>query len=646
MSLYIIDNYLNELNNICHTPTSYIISKNLFFDSLSKRQIEMKKNNEKAKFLKSLKHLEFINSFEKEINDIINNKIYTISNTIINENNILKQIIKYWEKEIVNFKDISKECPISDIIMIEKINAEKSGSVKNIITSYTNTIEIKATYGLHAENSNYDTYTISNELKKDIVEKKTLVKIINGQETEELLNKNNNSQVLSDGEIERVKKLSTKINNYSGKTLDFSFAIKDNKIYILNTQEISLTEDCKIKILFPNIDTEKYQLTQVNVQYSDYSFYNLLYKSKLSTYNNLFFINTNSQNLLFFENNIFENKSLLNDLIKQSASYQFNIKWFNNYIFNIEQDINSIVNYTYSLEMIRFLYKLYKQYKNINKNIDIIKDKIMMLDNFINHNENNISDLINYLNIIKNIIDDIVSLLTYNDIYCNILENIIKRKNNLDKQIILYSLCDFKIISDLNKISQQLPIEIKEILIKEEFFKLDNFIDEKVDLDIFYDTHKGYFMNQEKTFIYKIIANWEPILETETKHFKMQDKYIKCIKNIERLTLLTNELYSLYNNLLTKIGSLLVLSNELNTDTDIYYLTIEEILAYFNCFPQKNLLKVTVANRKEKVNFSLDFKVSSNTINLDEIIMNFNDIDVSNCIIKDKLTELLLRFIE
>lgn len=613
-------NYINENsqyslpNSICNCTLLITIKKELFLNHLTKRQQEMIKNNDKTKLLKTLKHMEFPNNINEELKNVFSDKIYLLNDTILTQNNYLKNIFKYWEKEIENFKLLKDEInSISDINILEIINADKIGYLSLIDENQSlNTITITASFG--NTNQNKDIYKIkkeTNDISKELGTQTTYFIYENEILTEKNIpDKKMQSQVFSDTEILKLCNLSKHINEYFGTYKNIEFVSLNNKIYITNITEVkvqinknTLSKD----ILWQNNFTDiKNATTPLS-----FSIENIFFKSTITALSDIFYTYTPTQNsLVFYNNHILNDANIIDNMIKNSGVYLFNPLFFEQFFLNKPISNEKYNNSIYFMEAIRCYSKLYTYHNKINKKHEHFLNKI----NYLLNKYNDLSTLtLESLLVAYKEIEETINLIwtvtVYNDIFLNIYTNMIKRK--LKVETFIFS--DNTLLQELNKLSKSISTEVKDYILIHKDVDINNYLKQypsiKADIDIFINTYKNkYFstlqLEEEYTLlnIYDILINWEyKKIEDKNIDFnknKIAKRYSTCKKRQESYYEIKNILYQLLNSLFKEIGTKLMLSGYITFYKDIYYLTADEIINYTQKIIEPDLLNTIIEKRK------------------------------------------------
>ena len=160
---------------------------------------------------------------------------------------------------------------IPSVIVQKQINSEKSGVAfgANPVNSNIKEIVISAVYGLGSSLvdgiATTDNYIISNnEIKKEIAKKDFYHKFENGEIKQKKLEKQKiNNQVLTDKEINEVKNLVEKANEFFGRFQDIEWAYEGEKLYLLQSRPITTlankpNENSKINVFDNSNIVESY----------------------------------------------------------------------------------------------------------------------------------------------------------------------------------------------------------------------------------------------------------------------------------------------------------------------------------------------------------------------------------------------------
>lgn len=605
--------YIQE-NNDYNTTKKIKINKLLLLNNLSKRQKEMVNNNEKSKFLRSLKHQIFSDNDLIEINNIFSANFIS-ENKIINSTTVLKFILDVWGNEISTNNNNLKVLldNLSDIYFEEYIQFDKTGTFSPIDSTdnnYSNFV-IKCCYGNCFEESQSDLFKInktSEIIEKTILEKEyeyntennNIVKIA-------LKDKKRNSQTLSDKELNNLINIYKRLKEKYNTEKSFNFKVSNGKIYITDIEDISLVIPTEFK--------EKIKLNKVlnNTLPLTYSWKNIFFQTYIKTISDVFYLNMEKE-LFFYNGTVYLENNFLNPITVSSPVYLCRPMLVSE-ILNIENKENFNNNIFY-LEYIRFLCKIFSE-KKYKKFAEQTEDNIFNWFSELEDSDSySISELIQFAYRIISYIKEHWGIIYINELYIKLLSS----KYNTTYH-------NYKLIDELNRIVSYLSKETLEKLKSGTEDEIKNYLSlnktEKLNIDIFIKTFKTkYFISskleEQDVDIYKIIGKWN-ILNIENPEIKNK-KLLWHISQRENYFVYKNQITFLIKTLIEKIASKMVLTKEIEKIEDIYFLSLDELYQYSYKISTKNILKNIVKARRVMPNTPYEFVVTNSETYLNYII--------------------------
>ena len=547
----------------------------------------------------------FAGQFDTYLNVVpkkINKKVQACFNSINNKN-----VDDYLKKKKIKIKDIKM-----DVIIQEMVNAKYSGII------FTSNPQ-----GL----LNETVIVVGKGLGNNIVEDKILTTTYYYNRTDKVYYYDGLIDYLNKELIEELITLSEKIKEVLGEYLDIEFAIKDNKIYILQARPITTIDTSNLVILDNSNIVESYPgiSLPLTISFVHFVYSNVFKKEAYRLTKNKKLVEENNDNF----NNMVASSS--GRIYYKISSWYMLIKFlpFSKKIIPIWQDMLGVKNKTYDdtkiklsfITKLKIYYNTFKELKNVSKNMDKLNNKFIEVnDYFYTHFNDKLSNkqIIKLYSLIKDELLSSWDITLVNDLYSFIYTGLLKKRLN-KKKYNEEKINDY--ISGITNIESLKPIKSlielaynKDILSKKEYKLLyDNYIfkygdrnleELKLESETFRTNNK---LLDRKIKEYRKDKNKLSIIYNDLnkeKDIKIKEDFItrfiskramQGIKNREISRLNRSRIYGMVRSMFLGISKNLVKEKRLRKKEDIFYLTIDEVFNY-----KKYDLKRIVNTRKKE----------------------------------------------
>ena len=547
----------------------------------------------------------FAGQFDTYLNVVpkkINKKVQACFNSINNKN-----VDDYLKKKKIKIKNIKM-----DVIIQEMVNAKYSGII------FTSNPQ-----GL----LNETVIVVGKGLGNNIVEDKILTTTYYYNRTDKVYYYDGLIDYLNKELIEELITLSEKIKEVLGEYLDIEFAIKDNKIYILQARPITTIDTSNLVILDNSNIVESYPgiSLPLTISFVHFVYSNVFKKEAYRLTKNKKLVEENNDNF----NNMVASSS--GRIYYKISSWYMLIKFlpFSKKIIPIWQDMLGVKNKTYDdtkiklsfITKLKIYYNTFKELKNVSKNMDKLNNKFIEVnDYFYTHFNDKLSNkqIIKLYSLIKDELLSSWDITLVNDLYSFIYTGLLKKRLN-KKKYNEEKINDY--ISGITNIESLKPIKSlielaynKDILSKKEYKLLyDNYIfkygdrnleELKLESETFRTNNK---LLDRKIKEYRKDKNKLSIIYNDLnkeKDIKIKEDFItrfiskramQGIKNREISRLNRSRIYGMVRSMFLGISKNLVKEKRLRKKEDIFYLTIDEVFNY-----KKYDLKRIVNTRKKE----------------------------------------------
>ena len=547
----------------------------------------------------------FAGQFDTYLNVVpkkINKKVQACFNSINNKN-----VDDYLKKKKIKIKDIKM-----DVIIQEMVNAKYSGII------FTSNPQ-----GL----LNETVIVVGKGLGNNIVEDKILTTTYYYNRTDKVYYYDGLIDYLNKELIEELITLSEKIKEVLGEYLDIEFAIKDNKIYILQARPITTIDTSNLVILDNSNIVESYPgiSLPLTISFVHFVYSNVFKKEAYRLTKNKKLVEENNDNF----NNMVASSS--GRIYYKISSWYTLIKFlpFSKKIIPIWQDMLGVKNKTYDdtkiklsfITKLKIYYNTFKELKNVSKNMDKLNNKFIEVnDYFYTHFNDKLSNkqIIKLYSLIKDELLSSWDITLVNDLYSFIYTGLLKKRLN-KKKYNEEKINDY--ISGITNIESLKPIKSlielaynKDKLSKKEYKLLyDNYIfkygdrnleELKLESETFRTNNK---LLDRKIKEYRKDKNKLSIIYNDLnkeKDIKIKEDFItrfiskramQGIKNREISRLNRSRIYGMVRSMFLGISKNLVKEKRLRKKEDIFYLTIDEVFNY-----KKYDLKRIVNTRKKE----------------------------------------------
>ena len=532
----------------------------------------------------------------------INKKVQDCFNSINNKN-----IIDYLNKKNINISNIKM-----DVIIQEMVESDYSGV---LFTSNPS--------GL----INESVIVVGKGLGNNIVEDKIDTTTYYYNITDNVYYYEGKKDYLNKESIEELINISNKLKEVFGDYLDIEYAIKNNKIFILqvrpittlNTDNLLILDNSNIVESYPNISLP------LTISFVEFVYTNVFKKEAYRL--------TKNQKLVELNNNNFNNMvgSSNGRLYYKISNWYTLIKFLplSSKIIPIWQDMLGVKNKSYDNTKLKIPFTTrVKTYFNtitelhkVSKNMDILNNKFIEVNNYFNNNFNDdmtTSEIINLYGKVKKELLDIWDITLVNDLYSFIYTGMLKKRLK-KKKLTNEKINDY--ISGISNIESLKPIKSiinlayqKDKISKEEYNKLfneyislygDRSLEElKLESETFRTNNK---LLEDKIQEYRSDLNrleevYNNLNNTKNNTIKMDfitnfisKRAMTGIKNREISRLNRSRIYGMVRSMFIGIGNNLVKEKLLSNYKDIFYLKLEEVFDY-----KKYNLKDIVSERKKE----------------------------------------------
>ena len=362
----------------------------------------------------------FAGQFDTYLNVVpkkINKKVQACFNSINNKN-----VDDYLKKKKIKTKDIKM-----DVIIQEMVNAKYSGII------FTSNPQ-----GL----LNETVIVVGKGLGNNIVEDKILTTTYYYNRTDKVYYYDGLIDYLNKELIEELITLSEKIKEVLGEYLDIEFAIKDNKIYILQARPITTIDTSNLVILDNSNIVESYPgiSLPLTISFVHFVYSNVFKKEAYRLTKNKKLVEENNDNF----NNMVASSS--GRIYYKISSWYTLIKFlpFSKKIIPIWQDMLGVKNKTYDdtkiklsfITKLKIYYNTFKELKNVSKNMDKLNNKFIEVnDYFYTHFNDKLSNkqIIKLYSLIKDELLSSWDITLVNDLYSFIYTGLLKKRLNKKK---------------------------------------------------------------------------------------------------------------------------------------------------------------------------------------------------------------------
>ena len=463
--------------------------------------------------------------------------------------------------------------------------------------------------------------------------------------------------------INNLISISKDLKKYFGEYIDIEFAIENDDIYILQVRDITTIDDDNIVILDNSNIVESYPNISLplTISFVEFVYSNVFKKEayRLSHNNNL----------------VEENNDKFNNMVG-SANGRIYYKISNWYalikflplskkIIPIWQDMLGVKNKNYDdgkLKIpfhtkIKTYFNTIKELKNVSKNMDILNDKFIKINDYFYNNFNNEmsnEEVFELYNKIKEELLDSWDITLVNDLYSFIYTGLLKKRLN-KKKYSSENVNDY--ISGISNIESLKPIKsMIELAYIEDKISMDEYTDKFNNyISLYGDRNLEELKLESKTFRTDPSLLKNKIKEYQADKNKLEKLYKDLnsnnytfikedfitnyiskramigIKNREISRLNRSRIYGMVREMFRQIGSNLERDNLIDKKDDIFYLKIDEVFNYENFN-----LKELISNRKK------DYKIYKLLPSYSRLIFSKTEFDKhhksinSNKIIIDK----------
>ena len=463
--------------------------------------------------------------------------------------------------------------------------------------------------------------------------------------------------------INNLISISKDLKKYFGEYIDIEFAIENDDIYILQVRDITTIDDDNIVILDNSNIVESYPNISLplTISFVEFVYSNVFKKEayRLSHNNKL----------------VEENNDKFNNMVG-SANGRIYYKISNWYalikflplskkIIPIWQDMLGVKNKNYDdgklkipfLTKIKTYFNTIKELKNVSKNMDILNDKFIKINDYFYNNFNNEmsnEEVFELYNKIKEELLDSWDITLVNDLYSFIYTGLLKKRLN-KKKYSSENVNDY--ISGISNIESLKPIKsMIELAYIEDKISMDEYTDKFNNyISLYGDRNLEELKLESKTFRTDPSLLKNKIKEYQADKNKLEKLYKDLnsnnytfikedfitnyiskramfgIKNREISRLNRSRIYGMVREMFRQIGSNLEMDNLIDKKEDIFYLNIDEVFNY-----KKFNLKELISNRKK------DYKIYKLLPSYSRLIFSKTEFDKhhksinSNKIIIDK----------
>ena len=463
--------------------------------------------------------------------------------------------------------------------------------------------------------------------------------------------------------INNLISISKDLKKYFGEYIDIEFAIENDDIYILQVRDITTIDDDNIVILDNSNIVESYPNISLplTISFVEFVYSNVFKKEAYRLSHN---------NKLVEENNDKFNNMVgtANGRIYYKISNWYALIKFlplSKKIIPIWQDMLGVKNKNYDdgklkipfLTKIKTYFNTIKELKNVSKNMDILNDKFIKINDYFYNNFNNEmsnEEVFELYNKIKEELLDSWDITLVNDLYSFIYTGLLKKRLN-KKKYSSEKVNDY--ISGISNIESLKPIKsMIELAYIEDKISMDEYTDKFNNyISLYGDRNLEELKLESKTFRTDPSLLKNKIKEYQADKNKLEKLYKDLnsnnytfikedfitnyiskramfgIKNREISRLNRSRIYGMVREMFRQIGSNLEMDNLIDKKEDIFYLNIDEVFNY-----KKFNLKELISNRKK------DYKIYKLLPSYSRLIFSKTEFDKhhksinSNKIIIDK----------
>lgn len=463
--------------------------------------------------------------------------------------------------------------------------------------------------------------------------------------------------------INNLISISKDLKKYFGEYIDIEFAIENDDIYILQVRDITTIDDDNIVILDNSNIVESYPNISLplTISFVEFVYSNVFKKEAYRLSHN---------NKLVEENNDKFNNMVgtANGRIYYKISNWYALIKFlplSKKIIPIWQDMLGVKNKNYDdgklkipfLTKIKTYFNTIKELKNVSKNMDILNDKFIKINDYfynIFNNEMSNEEVFELYNKIKEELLDSWDITLVNDLYSFIYTGLLKKRLN-KKKYSSEKVNDY--ISGISNIESLKPIKsMIELAYIEDKISMDEYTDKFNNyISLYGDRNLEELKLESKTFRTDPSLLKNKIKEYQADKNKLEKLYKDLnsnnytfikedfitnyiskramfgIKNREISRLNRSRIYGMVREMFRQIGSNLERDNLIDKKEDIFYLNIDEVFNY-----KKFNLKELISNRKK------DYKIYKLLPSYSRLIFSKTEFDKhhksinSNKIIIDK----------
>ena len=463
--------------------------------------------------------------------------------------------------------------------------------------------------------------------------------------------------------INNLISISKDLKKYFGEYIDIEFAIENDDIYILQVRDITTIDDDNIVILDNSNIVESYPNISLplTISFVEFVYSNVFKKEAYRLSHN---------NKLVEENNDKFNNMVgtANGRIYYKISNWYALIKFlplSKKIIPIWQDMLGVKNKNYDdgklkipfLTKIKTYFNTIKELKNVSKNMDILNDKFIKINDYFYNNFNNEmsnEEVFELYNKIKEELLDSWDITLVNDLYSFIYTGLLKKRLN-KKKYSSENVNDY--ISGISNIESLKPIKsMIELAYIEDKISMDEYTDKFNNyISLYGDRNLEELKLESKTFRTDPSLLKNKIKEYQADKNKLEKLYKDLnsnnytfikedfitnyiskramfgIKNREISRLNRSRIYGMVREMFRQIGSNLERDNLIDKKEDIFYLNIDEVFNY-----KKFNLKELISNRKK------DYKIYKLLPSYSRLIFSKTEFDKhhksinSNKIIIDK----------
>ena len=490
--------------------------------------------------------------------------------------------------------------------------------------------------------------TVGKGLGSGIVEDKVDTTTYYYNNTDDIYYYDGKKDYLSKDLIDQLIRNKNRIVELLGDYQDIEFAIKDDRIYILQARKITTIDDSKLTILDNSNIVESYPGVSLplTISFVNFVYTNVFKKVAFRILHNKKVLNKYDDNL----NNMVGSSS---GRVYYKISNWYTIIRFlpmNSKIIPVWQEMMGVKNKSISSDKVKvgFLTRIKSYYHAIHefnkapKNMDYLNNKFIEVNNYFNDNFKEDLSIEEVKTIYDKVKEDIlidwdITLVNdmYSFLYTALLKNRLKKKNVSEDTINNYfsgisNIESLKPIKSLINLAYQ-----KDKISKEEYKELYNdYIDKygdrsleelKLESETFRTNHKllDNKINEYRKDLNKLNELYTSINKEKESNINddaitrfLSKRAMLGIKNREISRLNRSRIYGMVRSMFLSIGNTLHKKKLISDKKDIFYLTIDEIFDYKN-YDLKKIIK----DRKE------DYKIYNELPNYSRLIFMNKEFD-------------------